>query len=141
MNTSKHFVIFFILFFILNLLQCKKHYTHDQSSSPAHKKKRNSKILPLPHIHLTTLSKIRLQFVDGGKKKLKAKPLPEFINPYTLGKREFIHVMEVLDEKHQLKESVTKDGDLNFKLRGDAKIKPINRFLQRSVQKATAVNI
>ena len=143
MNTSKNFFIFFIIFFIFNIFNCKEQYIHNQSSEPAHKKhkKRNSKILPLPHIQLTTLSKVRVQFIDNRKKHLKPKPLPEFINPYTLGRKEFIHVMEVLDKKHQLKESVTKDGDFTFKLRGDAKIKPINHFLQRSVQKATAMNI
>ena len=137
MNTKKLFVSFFIIFSILGTSLGSDGSLHLKSKR---KSKRSSKIMPLSHIGLTSFSKIKIKYLEQLQhKKKKSVPLPEFINPYTLGKREFIHVMEVLNKKHQLTETYDKQGIPLFKLRADHVIKPMNNFLQKSIQKAVAL--
>ena len=137
MNTKKLFVTFFIILSILGT-SLGSHGSHHLKSKK--KSKRGSKIMPLSHIGLTSLSKIKIKYLENFyPKREKSVPLPEFINPYTLGRREFVHVMEVLNKKHQLTETYDKQGVPLFKLKADHVIKPLNNFLQKSIQKAVAL--
>ena len=140
MNTSKLFCLFFIFSILLCPLESRRHSPKDSTQESSSSKHSSSKILPSRSLSVSAMAKIRLKYIEKKVPTPNALPLPSFINPGTIGKREFVHVMKVLRRKGQLSVSYSRNGHAHVKLSSDAKIKPLNRFLQKSVQKALASN-
>ena len=115
MKSLSTIIILFIIVFSEILSKHSHHHTLTNSS----------KILP------TSFAKISLSQVTHNHFKV-----PEFVTPKTLGPKEYKHVMKVMNV---LKNKRNRYRDVEFYM--PSKIKPLNDFLQKSIQKATTENI
>ena len=123
---SKLFLTNVTIFIIISSIM-GAHIAPDSSHSETFKK---PSISALPRISLSSLSKSRFSYRQFQIARRNG-PLPKFVNPQTLGRREFQKIMHIMRSK------ALKRIDLRKAKKG--KITALDSILQRSVQKASAL--
>ena len=123
-STSLKTILSFILFSCLASSVSTSCHRHKNRNS-------NSRISAMPHIKLSTFSKLKMEYL-----KTRAPKLPSFVTPKTIGTKEYKRVVRLLTRfNEQTIESKFSMDSKRFK-----NMPSRDQLLQMSIQKASASN-